>query len=50
MSVLGFMSVQGVEKIVKDKTVQGLTYNLYDVVVNKYSSQDKVMPNRYIQN
>ena len=42
MSLLGFMLIQGVERIVKDEIVQGLTYNFYDVVVDKYSSQDNV--------
>ena len=40
--MLGFMLIQGVERIVKDEIVQGLTYNFYDVVVDKYSSQDNV--------
>ena len=42
MSLLGFMLIQGVERKVKDEIVQGLTYNFYDVVVDKYSSQDNV--------
>ena len=42
MSLLGFMLVRRVRRTVKGAHVEGLSYNFYDVVVDKYSSQDNV--------
>ena len=42
MSLLGFMLIMGTEKVIKGETVKGIAYHFYDVVVDKYSSQDNV--------
>ena len=42
MSILGFMLVRLVTKMVKGVPTEGLAYNFYDVVVDKYSSQDNL--------
>ena len=40
MSLLGFMLVRRITKMINAKPIEGLEYNFYDVVVDKYSSQD----------
>ena len=42
MSLLGFVLIEGTEKVIKEETAKGITYHFYDVVVDKCSSQDNV--------
>ena len=42
MSLLGFMLVIFETNVVNEVTVEGLSYYFFDVVVDKYSSQDNV--------